>query len=127
MIRTIPHQAAGGSADSAVFGGLPARPGRRLPPLRFPHMDWKLFSTVFGSVFLAEIGDKTQIATMLFAAKAGGSQWSVFTGAAAALVATSAVGVAAGSALSSWIGAQALRWIAGLCFIAVGIWTLLPR
>ena len=49
-------------------------------------MDWKLLATVFASVFVAELGDKTQLATMLFAAKGEVSKWSVFFAASAALV-----------------------------------------
>ncbi|MBK8098186.1 MAG: TMEM165/GDT1 family protein [Planctomycetes bacterium] len=87
-------------------------------------MDWKLFATVFGSVFVAELGDKTQLATMVFAANAQTSRWVIFFGSAAALVLTSALGVAAGSVLTQWISEKTLHWLAGLAFIAIGIWTL---
>jgi putative Ca2+/H+ antiporter (TMEM165/GDT1 family) len=63
-------------------------------------MDWKVFATVFGTVFLAELGDKTQLATMLFASKSTGGLWMVFSAAAAALVLTTAIGVAAGAAVA---------------------------
>ncbi len=46
-------------------------------------MDWKVFATVFGTVFLAELGDKTQLATVLFAAEGNVSLWTIFAGAAA--------------------------------------------
>ena len=62
-------------------------------------MDWKLFLTTFGAIFLAEMGDKTQIATLTFAA-GGSSRWIVFAGSALALVATSAVAVLAGEVIS---------------------------
>ena len=61
-------------------------------------MDWKVFATVFGTVFLAELGDKTQLATLLFASKSAASLWTIFFAASAALVLTSAIGVAAGAA-----------------------------
>ena len=61
-------------------------------------MDWKVFATVFGTVFLAELGDKTQLATVLFASKSAVSLWTIFIAASAALVLTSAIGVAAGAA-----------------------------
>ena len=87
-------------------------------------MDPKLFLTVFGTVFLAELGDKTQLATLLFAAKGENSRWVVFAAAALALVATSAIGVLAGSTISQVVSPRTLSWIAGLAFIAIGVWTL---
>jgi putative Ca2+/H+ antiporter (TMEM165/GDT1 family) len=87
-------------------------------------MDWKLFATVFGTVFVAEIGDKTQLATLLYAAQGEHPRWTVFLASASALVLTSALGVAAGSALSEWLHPKLLRWVAGLGFVAVGLWVL---
>ena len=66
-------------------------------------MDFKILSTVFTSVFIAELGDKTQLATMLFASDKDTSKLTVFLGAAAALVVTSAIGVAAGSIVSQYV------------------------
>jgi putative Ca2+/H+ antiporter (TMEM165/GDT1 family) len=79
---------------------------------------------VFTSVFIAELGDKTQLATMLFASDKETSKLTVFIGAAAALIVTSALGVVAGSVLSEFISERALRYLAGIGFIAIGIWTL---
>jgi putative Ca2+/H+ antiporter (TMEM165/GDT1 family) len=87
-------------------------------------MDWKLIATVFASVFVAELGDKTQLATMLFAAKGEVSKWNVFLGAAAALVVSTALGVIAGQCLTTVVSEKALHWIAGLGFVAIGLWTL---
>jgi putative Ca2+/H+ antiporter (TMEM165/GDT1 family) len=87
-------------------------------------MDIKILATVFFTVFVAELGDKTQLATMLFAADKGVSKWTVFAGAALALVATSALGVLAGSAISGFLSPRQLQLIAGAGFIAIGIWTL---
>ncbi len=87
-------------------------------------MDWKVFATVFAAVFIAELGDKTQLATMLFAADREVSKWTVFLGASAALVLATAVGVAAGSLLSNYISEKILHYFAGLGFIAIGAWTL---
>ncbi len=86
-------------------------------------MNIELFFTVFGTVFLAEMADKTQLATLVFAAE-GHSKWAVFLGASLALVATSAIGVLAGAALSQWLNPKILNWFAGLAFIAIGVWTL---
>jgi putative Ca2+/H+ antiporter (TMEM165/GDT1 family) len=87
-------------------------------------MDLKIFISVFVTVFLAELGDKTQLATMLFAADQQVSKWTVFAGAALALVATSAIGVVAGSYISTLISPKQLQLIAGAGFIGIGLWTL---
>ena len=87
-------------------------------------MDLKLLATVFATVFVAELGDKTQLATLLYAADAPSAKLTVFAGAAGALVLTSAIGVAAGSFVSQHVSPQALSWVAGLGFIAIGIWTI---
>ena len=87
-------------------------------------MDWKVFATVFGTVFLAELGDKTQLATMLFAAEGKVSLWTIFAGAALALVLTSAIGVAAGSLLAQYVNPKWLSYAAGAAFIVIGAWTL---
>lgn len=87
-------------------------------------MDWKVFATIFGAVFVAELGDKTQLATMLFAADRTVSKYLVFAAASAALVVASAIGVLAGSLLSEYIDERYLHYIAGIGFIAIGIWTL---
>jgi putative Ca2+/H+ antiporter (TMEM165/GDT1 family) len=88
-------------------------------------MDWKLLATIFGSVFVAELGDKTQLATVLFASKNDVSRWQVFAGAAAALVVSTAIGVFAGRMITEVIGEQTLKWVAGCGFLAIGAWTLL--
>ncbi len=87
-------------------------------------MDWKIFTAVFVSVFIAEMGDKTQLATMLFAADKEVSKLTVFFGASLALVATSAIGVLVGSALSHYISEKQLHYLAGAGFIIIGAWTL---
>jgi putative Ca2+/H+ antiporter (TMEM165/GDT1 family) len=87
-------------------------------------MDWKLLLTVFSTVFIAEIGDKTQLATLLYAADVEVSKLTVFLGASLALILTSALGVLVGSALSHYIDPKYLAWVAGVGFIAVGIWTI---
>ena len=88
-------------------------------------MDWKILSTVFTSVFFAELGDKTQLATMLFASDKDASKLTVFFGASLALILTSAIGVAAGSVISQYVSEKSLQYVAGIGFIAIGIWTLM--
>jgi putative Ca2+/H+ antiporter (TMEM165/GDT1 family) len=87
-------------------------------------MDWKLLFTVFSTIFVAEIGDKTQLATLLYASGAEVSRLTVFLGAALALILTSALGVLVGATLSQYLNPKYLAWVAGVGFIAVGIWTI---
>jgi len=87
-------------------------------------MDLNLLARVFGTVFVAELGDKTQLATLLYAANAHSPKLTVFVGSAAALVLTSAIGVAAGTFISEHVSPHALSWLAGLGFIAIGVWTI---
>ena len=90
-------------------------------------MDLKYFGIVFTAVFIAELGDKTQFATMLFASDKDVSKWVVFFAASTALVATSAIGVVAGSVVSDFISEKTLAVIAGMGFVLVGVWMLLLR
>jgi len=87
-------------------------------------MDWKILTTVFVSVFIAELGDKTQLATLLFASDKEISKLTVFAGASLALILTSALGVLAGGVLSNYISEKHLHYLAGVGFIAIGVWTL---
>jgi putative Ca2+/H+ antiporter (TMEM165/GDT1 family) len=87
-------------------------------------MDWKIFLTIFAAVFVAELGDKTQLATMLFAADKEVSRYTVFLAASAALVFASAIGVLAGSLLSEYINPRYLQYVAGIGFIGIGVFTL---
>ncbi len=88
-------------------------------------MDVKIIVTVFVTVFLAELGDKTQLATLLYAADPHTSKLAVFLGATLALIAASGLGVLAGGLLGTTLSEHSLRYIAGLGFIAIGLWTLL--
>jgi len=87
-------------------------------------MDWRILGTVFTSVFIAELGDKTQLATMLFASDKETSKFTVFAVASSALIVTSALAAVAGTFLSNYVSEKLLRYIAGVGFIAIGIWTL---
>ena len=88
-------------------------------------MDLKLFLVTFGAIFLAELGDKTQLATMSFAAGNRHALWLVFAASALALVATSAIGVLAGSALAKAVSPKHIKIGAGVLFILIGLATLL--
>jgi putative Ca2+/H+ antiporter (TMEM165/GDT1 family) len=89
-------------------------------------MDWKLFGSTFGLIFLAELGDKTQLATLTLAAS-GQSRWLVFAGAACALVATSALGVLGGEALSRVVPPVWIHRVAGVGFIVMGVLFLVGK
>ena len=83
-------------------------------------MNWKLFFSTFGLVFMAELGDKTQLATLsLSSGKV--NRLSVFLGSASALVCTSLIAVLAGDLISRWIPPQYIRRGAGALFIALGL------
>jgi putative Ca2+/H+ antiporter (TMEM165/GDT1 family) len=89
-------------------------------------MDWKLFLSTFGMIFLAELGDKTQLATLGLSA-ASKSRLVVFAGAALALVATSGLGVLLGGAIGRVIPAEWIERAAGLAFVVMGALLLLGR
>jgi putative Ca2+/H+ antiporter (TMEM165/GDT1 family) len=84
----------------------------------------KAYILIFFSVFLAEIGDKTQLATVLFATDAALSRWGVLLAAAGALVAATIVAVSAGSLLGAVVQPRHLRLAAAVGFIAIGGWML---
>ena len=88
-------------------------------------MDLKVLFVVFGTVFLAELGDKTQLATVLCASKPSVSLVTVFVGASLALILSSLIAVAAGSVISQYVDPRYLSYIAGAGFIIIGIWTIL--
>ena len=87
-------------------------------------MELKIFLTVMTTVFIAELGDKTQLATMLFAADKEVSKLTVFLAASLALILASAIGVLAGSVLSEYINEKYLHYIAGAGFLIIGGYTL---
>jgi putative Ca2+/H+ antiporter (TMEM165/GDT1 family) len=87
-------------------------------------MDLKIFLTVFGTVFLAELGDKTQVCTMLFATDKDVSAWTVFWGSSVALICASGLAVICGCTLSENINPKYMSIIAGIGFIIIGSWTL---
>lgn len=79
---------------------------------------------IFAAIFLAELGDKTQFATLLFAAEGRHSPFLVFFAAALALVASTALAVILGFAAERWLAFIPLKLIAGIGFIAIGAWTI---
>jgi putative Ca2+/H+ antiporter (TMEM165/GDT1 family) len=86
-------------------------------------MDIKLLLTTFGMVFLAELGDKTQLATFCLSAECD-SKLTVFLGSAGALVLSSLIAVMFGEAISRVIPPVFIKMGAGIFFLVVGVWTL---
>jgi len=87
-------------------------------------MDMKLFAAVFATVFLAELGDKTQLATMLFATKQSVSLVTIFIGASLALMTSTGLAVLGGSVISQYIDPKHLSYVAGAGFVLIGLWTI---
>src|SRR5438552_4156423 len=102
------------------------------PPQRQPeaqkgaNMDWRVMLTTFGVIFLAEMGDKTQIAAMTMAAEKK-RPWEVFIAASLALAAVSAIGVIVGSTLSHLLPLEWIKRVAGAAFIVIGVVVLLGK
>jgi putative Ca2+/H+ antiporter (TMEM165/GDT1 family) len=87
----------------------------------------KTLLVIFGSVLLAELGDKTQMATVLYATDQSVRPISVFIAASSALVVSTFLAVVFGSVITRFIPPATLKLIAGIAFIAVGIWTIFYR
>ena len=85
-------------------------------------MDWKLFFASFATIFLAEMGDKTQIAAFSLTAE-GHKPWVVFVGASFALVCVTAIGVGIGSVTGKIAPEIYIKRTAAIIFILLGIWT----
>lgn len=87
-------------------------------------MTKSLFWTTFGTVFLAELGDKTQLAAMTATARSG-AVLTVFFAASAALIVATAIGVSFGEVLFRLVPEHLIRYVAGSAFIGVGIWVMI--
>lgn len=89
-------------------------------------MLWKTVLTTFGLVFLAELGDKTQLTTMFLVAE-NKQPLAVFIGAALALICSTVVGVLAGTVLNQWIPAHYIHTAAGVAFVLIGVLLLFGK
>lgn len=89
-------------------------------------MDWKVFWVTFGTIFLAEMGDKTQLAALTMTAETK-LPLSVFIGAAAALCLATLLGVVFGNLLTQWLPAGLLKKLAGASFLIIGGLILLGK
>lgn len=89
-------------------------------------MDWRVFLTTFGVIFLAEMGDKTQLAAMTMSAQTK-NPWAVFIGSALALVAVSAIGVLVGSVIGNYVPLIWIKRAAAVAFIVIGVLILMDK
>jgi putative Ca2+/H+ antiporter (TMEM165/GDT1 family) len=89
-------------------------------------MDWRVLLTTFGVIFLAEMGDKTQLAAMTMAAEKK-RPWEVFVGASLALAAVSAVGIVVGTALGHYLPLDWIKRVAGAAFVVIGLLILIGK
>ena len=89
-------------------------------------MDWRIFLTTFGVIFLAEMGDKTQLAAMTMAAQAK-RPWTIFLAASLALACVSALGIVVGSTLGHYLPLVWIKRAAAVGFIAIGVLILLDK
>lgn len=83
-------------------------------------MDWKALISTFALIFLAEMGDKTQLAAITMVAKTK-APWAVFIGAASALCLVSLIGVFAGAILVRYVPQEQLEKVAAVAFISIGL------
>jgi len=83
-------------------------------------MDWKLFATTFATIFVAELGDKTQLACVLTAADSR-NPWVVFVGSALALVATSLLGVVFAEFICNFVSPAVIKKVAAVAFVVMGV------
>ena len=89
-------------------------------------MDWRVFLTTFGVIFLAEMGDKTQLAAMTMAAQTK-RPWTVLVGSALALTAVSAIGVVVGSVVGEYVPLIWVKRVAAVSFIVIGVLILMGK
>ena len=90
-------------------------------------MDWKIFGTAFLTLFLAELGDKTQLAVITMAAREGSSKLAVFAGASLALVLVTLLAIAFGSVLTQFVPVEWLQRIVAVAFILIGVLMLFGK
>ncbi len=79
---------------------------------------------VFLSIFIAELGDKTQLATLMFSLDQGMNKLGIFLASSSALILSSLMAVIVGSQFTHWINPQILKLFAGFGFIGIGLFTL---
>jgi len=89
-------------------------------------MDFRVMLTTLGIIFLAEMGDKTQLAAMTMSAQTK-KPWAVFIGASVALAAVSAIGVLVGGVIGQYVPLEWVKRVAALAFIVIGVLMLMGK
>jgi putative Ca2+/H+ antiporter (TMEM165/GDT1 family) len=89
-------------------------------------MEWRILLSTFGIIFLAEMGDKTQLAAMTMSADSK-RPWTVFIGASLALICVSAIGVAVGGVVGNYVPLEWVKRIAAIAFILIGALMLFDK
>ena len=101
-------------------------PERRGEPGWLVHMNWQVVISTFIAVFFAELGDKTQLSTMMLASSKK-APLSVFLGSAVALVLSSLIGVLVGDTLYKLVPETVIKTVAGGGFLVIGALILFGR
>lgn len=89
-------------------------------------MNWPLFFTTFVTIFLAELGDKTQFAAIAASSEAESTK-EVLIAVVLALGLAGAIGVLLGKVLAQFINPEVMRYVSGSLFIVVGLWVILKK
>jgi putative Ca2+/H+ antiporter (TMEM165/GDT1 family) len=89
-------------------------------------MDLRVMLTTLGIIFLAEMGDKTQLAAMTMSAQTK-KPWAVFIGASLALAAVSAIGVLVGGVIGQYVPLEWVKRVAAIAFILIGVLMLMGK
>ena len=90
-------------------------------------MDWKYYFTIFTTILIAKLGDKTQLATFVFATNQVSNLWLVIISASLALIMSTVLAVLAGNFLNSYVDPRVVERIAGVLFIVLGVYMLIAR
>jgi Ca2+/H+ antiporter, TMEM165/GDT1 family len=112
--------------DKKAIRQIPLSIANRKSKIANHFMDWKIFGTAFLTLFLAELGDKTQLAVITMTSGTE-SKVSVFLGAALALVVVTLLGVVFGGVLSQYIPTEWLQRIVAAAFIVIGVLMLFGK
>jgi putative Ca2+/H+ antiporter (TMEM165/GDT1 family) len=115
----VAREAAQADSDESETEVCPADEDGNTPAPQTAAWDWKAFGSTFGLLFVAEMGDKTQLAVLSLAGKCT-NPWPVFAGGGLALAAVTACGVIGGQGLCRVIPRRVLLWISAAAFVVMG-------